>query len=117
METAGAYLSFPVNAYEEPDISTAISYYKPAITSSIEQAKTQEPFRYFLYFARFPIWSESPVDLKGRRGMRIELTDLRFGVPGAGAFPCIALETDRHQVLQTWFTYGSGTQLGWGTAP
>ncbi len=117
VETAGAYLSFPVNAYEEPDISTARIYYKPAITSGIEQAKTQEPFRYFLYFARFPIWSESPVELKGKRGARIELTDLRFGTPGAGAFHCIALENDRHQVLQTWFTYGSGTQFGWGTAP
>jgi inner membrane protein len=117
VETARGYLSFPVNAYEEPDITTAAAYYKPAITGSMDAAKTEEPFRYFLYFARFPIWSESPVDLNGKRGTRIELTDLRFGSPGAGSFHCIALENDRNQVLQTWFTYGPGTQLGWGMRP
>lgn len=117
VETTQAYLSFPMNAYQEPDVKAASTYYKPAITGSIEQAKAEEPFRYFVYFARFPVWSESPVELNGRRGKRIELTDLRFGSPGAGSFHCIALENDRNQVLQTWFTYGAGTQLGWGSAP
>jgi inner membrane protein len=117
VETAGAYLSFPVDTYGEPDINTAAVYYKPATTDSIASVKTQEPFRYFLYFARFPVWTESPVDLNGKRGKRIDLTDLRFGSPGAGSFHCIALENDRNQVLKTWFTYGSGTQLGWSVAP
>jgi len=117
VETNRGYLSFPVDAHEEPDINTAATYYKPAVTDSIRAAEGEEAFRYFLYFARFPIWSESPVDLHGKRGKRIELTDLRFGTPGAGSFHCIALENDRNQVLQTWFTYGPGTQFGWGTTP
>jgi inner membrane protein len=112
VETAGAYLSIPMNSYGELDMLDAQTYFKPAVTASIENAKKEEPFRYFRYFARFPIWSEAPVDLDGRTGKRIELTDLRFGTPGAGSFHCIALEDDRNQVLQTWFTYGSGTQLG-----
>lgn len=117
VETSGAYLSFPVSAYREPDINNASVYYKPALTDSITSAKSEEPFRYFLYFARFPIWSESPVELNGNRGKRIDLTDLRFGSPGAGSFHCIALEDDRNQVLKTWFTYGPGTQLGWSVTP
>ena len=117
VETTGAYLSIPVDSYGEMDMLNAQTYFKPAATPGIERAKKEEPFRYFLYFARFPIWSEAPVDLDGKTGKRVELTDVRFGAPGAGAFHCIALENGGNQVLQTWFTYGSGNQLGWGAKP
>jgi inner membrane protein len=117
VETTGAYLSIPVDSYGEMDMLNAQTYFKPAATPSIDRAKNDEPFRYFRYFARFPIWSEAPVDLDGKTGKRIELTDLRFGTPGAGAFHCIALENEGNQVLQTWFTYGPGTQLGWRAKP
>ncbi len=113
VETSRTYLSLPVDAYEELDLTNAQTYFKPAITLSIDRAKAEEPFRYFLYFARFPVWSESPVEIHGKPAKRIELTDLRFGTPGAGSFHCIALEDGRNQILQTWFTYGSGTEFGW----
>ncbi len=115
VETNGGYLSVPVDAYAELDLTNAQSYFKPAVTPTIEHAKAEEPFRYFLYFARFPVWSETPVEVDGKPGVRVELTDLRFGSPGAGSFHCIALADSRSQIVQSWFTYGSGADLGWRT--
>jgi hypothetical protein len=44
----------------------------------------------------------------------VELTDLRFGRPQSGSFHWVALETANFHVLQDWFTFGSGLDLGWG---
>lgn len=92
-------------------------FFKPAMRPSLQSAIETEAFTYFSYFSRFPVWSEEPVTTAQGPGTRIDLVDLRFGVPGAGSLHCIALENNRYQVLGSWFTYGSGTQLGWGTQP
>lgn len=115
VETAGDYRVIGVDPLGQPDFENARTWYKLAMTPSLANAKTVEPFRFFVYFARFPIWSVNPtLTNNGLAATRVELTDLRFGVPGAGAFHCIALENARNQVLQTWFRYGSGRDVGWG---
>ena len=53
-----------------------------------------------------------PVALRGGSGKRIELTDLRFGKPGAGNFHCVAVEDSSGKILASWFTYGSGRISG-----
>jgi inner membrane protein len=108
VETAGTYRLNTVNPLRAFDEQAAQVFYKPASRKSIENAKRTEPFRYFLYFARFPVWSEAPALLDGSQGIRVDLTDLRFGRPWAGSFHCIALENARHEVIRSWFTYGSG---------
>ena len=50
-------------------------------------------------------------------GQRFELTDLRFGSPGAGAFHCVAVVDVAGRVRDSWFTYGSGRELGWQLGP
>jgi hypothetical protein len=79
----------------------------------LARARRTRPFAYFLYFARFPIWSVQPVDLKDSAGKRIELTDLRFGQPGRGDFHCVAVENPTGKIVGSWFTFGSGADLGW----
>ena len=113
VETSGDYQLLEVNALAQLNVGDVQTYYKPAVTPAIENAERTEPFRYFQYFARFPVWSEQPVQLEAGQGTRLDLTDLRFGIPGAGSFHCIALMAG-NQVLQSWFTYGSGIDLGWG---
>jgi inner membrane protein len=108
VETAATYRLNPVNPLGAFDQQAAQVFYKPPSRESIENAKRTEPFRYFLYFARFPVWSEAPALLDGNQGTRVDLTDLRFGRPWAGSFHCIALENGRHEVIRSWFTYGSG---------
>jgi hypothetical protein len=108
VETARAYEVVPVDALGQLDTEGARIFYKPAPTRAIESAQAEPAFRYFRYFARFPVWSEQPVMLEQEEGRRVELTDLRFGEPGAGAFHSIALEDRSSRVLRSWFTFGSG---------
>lgn len=115
VETAADYRMVAFDPLEQLDMQNAHIWYKPAMTASLESAKATEPFRYFVYFARFPLWSITPtITEDGRPAKRVELTDLRFGVPGAGLFHCIALENSANRVLQSVFTWGSGRDLGWG---
>ncbi len=115
VETAADYRTVALDPLDQLDMENAHTWYKAAMTASLTSAKATEPFRYFVYFARFPLWSVTPtVTSDGRAAKRVELTDLRFGVPGAGSFHCIALENGADQVLESVFTWGSGRDLGWG---
>lgn len=114
VETSQAYRTLRVDTLEELDLASAEIFYKPEVTQAIENAKASEPFRYCVYFFRFPVWSEQPVITTNGDDRRIELTDLRFGVPGTGSFHAVALENSVNKVLGSWFTFGSGTDLGWG---
>jgi inner membrane protein len=114
IETAARYELIPVNTLGQFNPEEGRAFFKPALTPTLESAKRTAAFRYFAYFARFPVWSESPVVMDPAPGTRVQLTDLRFGTPGAGSFHCIALENHQNQVLQSWFTFGSGAELGWG---
>jgi inner membrane protein len=111
VETRDSYRVSRVYTLADANPQTADVFYKPAARQSIENAKRTEPFRYFLYFARFPVWSEAPAEVNGVEGTRIDLTDLRFGVPWAGSFHCVAIENSRNEVLQSRFTYRSGSDL------
>jgi inner membrane protein len=112
VETTRTYLLMPVDVLSEIDPENAAVFYKPPVTRFLENAKATEPFRYFLYFARFPVWSEEPVIWKQSDGKRLELTDLRFGAPHAGSFHCVAVENGSGKIIESLFTYGSGRELG-----
>ena len=115
VETSGDYRDAELDALGQPDFEHGRTWYKIPLTQSLENAKATEPFRYFLYFARFPVWSVTPVIMPdGKQAKRIELTDLRFGIPGAGSFHCIAFEDSEGQVMDSLFTFGSGRNLGRG---
>ena len=114
METIRSYQVLEVNALGQLDVSSARVYYKAPLSAGVEAAKAAEPFRFFQYFSRFPVWSSDLVQSGDRRGTRIELADLRFGDPGHGAFHAIAFENDRNAVVNSWFTFGSGAEWGWG---
>lgn len=109
VETPSAYRSVDVNTVSGFDLNTAETFYKPPLSATIRNAERTEPFRYFLYFARFPVWSESPVPIGGDQGTRLSLGDLRFGTPQTGSFHCIAIINTRNEVVRSWFTYGSGS--------
>jgi inner membrane protein len=114
VETERTFQALPVNTLSEVDLTSAQVFFKAPEEPAIEAAKQTESFRFFLYFARFPVWSESRVSLDSGPGLRVELTDLRFGRPQGGSFHCVALEDRNYRVLQDWFTFGSGLSLGWG---
>ncbi|MBV8897485.1 MAG: metal-dependent hydrolase [Acidobacteriaceae bacterium] len=114
VETERTYEVLPVNTLGQLDLATVQVYFKAPLEPAIEAAKQTSAFRFLQYFARFPVWSESRVTLEAGAGERVELTDLRFGQPQRGSFHCVALENAGYQVLGSWFTVGSGMDLGWG---
>jgi inner membrane protein len=114
VETARDYRTMNVDAFGQLEPQYARTFYKSPVTPGRERAAATEPFRYFLYFARFPVWSEETVTAGASPRRRLELTDLRFGTPGSGSFHCIALENAQGAILRTWFTFGSGAHLGRG---
>jgi inner membrane protein len=116
VETERDYRSLDIDALGQLQPQTAAIFYKPPVTPGLQRASATRPFRYFLYFARFPVWSEEEITSDSGPEKRLDLTDLRFGTPGVGSFHCVALENARDAVLRTWFTFGSGANLGRGAA-
>jgi inner membrane protein len=113
VETRAKYLSLSVRIGAPLDVEAARVFYKPPVTKELTKVKETEPFRYFSYFARFPVWSQQPAPLETGMGRRFDLTDLRFGTPGAGSFHCIALMNQNGVLLSDEFTFGSGREIGW----
>jgi inner membrane protein len=103
VETARAYQRLDIDALGQLDTAAAETFYKPAVTAAYLNAKATAPFRYFLYFARFPVWSEEPTMTSEGAGTRLVASDLRFGTPQSGSFHCVAVENGRHQVLHASF--------------
>ncbi len=113
VETQDKYQLFIVNPITSLTFETPATFYKPPVDATLTAARSADPFRYFLYFARFPVWSLEPAIGEHTRGTRLDLTDLRFGRPGRGSFHCIGYEDARNQLVEKWFTYSSGANLGW----
>ena len=76
----------------------------------MEGARQSEPFHFFQYFARFPVWDVETVQGQSGALTRVELTDLRFGQPHRGSFHAIAFVKPGGEVLRSWFTYADGNQ-------
>jgi inner membrane protein len=111
--TKTTWREFNLNTLGQLNTESAQSFFRIPLSEAIANARRTAEFSYFIYFARFPVWSIQPVGLSDGTGKRIELTDLRFGEPGRGSFHCVALENPAGRILGAWFTFGSGTELGW----
>lgn len=114
VETARAYQRMEVNVLGQLEPPEPETFYKPAVTPAYQNAKATAPFAYFLYFARFPVWSQEPI-ATGGTGTRLVVSDLRFGTPQSGSFHCVAVENAHNQVLHAGFTVGAETNLQWDT--
>ncbi len=117
VETAADYRLMNVQPLGQLDPDAGRVFYKQPIGPAFQSAEQTEAFRYFLYFSRFPVRSHAPVSMEQGVGTRIDLVDLRFGEPGSGSLHAIALLNRSNQVLGSWFTYGTGSNLGWGNQP
>jgi inner membrane protein len=104
VETATAYRVYAgFNPFQSFEPELGAVFFKPAVDGAMTAAMRTEPFRYFAYFARFPLWTVSPASLDQTDVSRVELTDLRFGNPGQTLFHCVALENSRGLILQSLF--------------
>jgi inner membrane protein len=105
VETSRSYRLVPVDTLGQLEPGNALIFYKPSLRGALEVAKRSEPFRYFLYFARFPVWSEDKTFNGEGWTVRVELYDLRFGLPGTGPFHCEAIENGQGHLLKSEFKF------------
>jgi inner membrane protein len=105
VETSRSYRVLPVDAIGQLEPEDSLVFYKPFLRETLQIAKHTEPCRYFLYFARFPVWSEDKTLNGDVRAIRLELYDLRFGLPGAGPFHCEAIEDGQGHLLKSEFKF------------
>lgn len=115
VETASSYQVGTFNLLTSSLSEGVETFLKLPRDPAIEAARKTEPFHFFEYFARFPVWSEEPASTTGPKITRLDLTDLRFGRPGVGSFHSIALVDAGGQILSSQFTFGTGDKLGWAT--
>jgi inner membrane protein len=113
VETPDEFQKTKVSALNQASFDDALLFYKPPVTKLLETVRSDDPFRYFLYFSRFPVWSFQPVTGEHTRGTRADLTDLRFGVPSGGSFHCVAYLDEAGKLIERRFTYGTGSGIGW----
>ena len=107
VETQDAYRIVETGALDLSNASDSRVFFKPAQGVAYKAAVRNEAFRYFLYFSRFPVWGIEPVQLNSGVGKHLDLSDLRFGVPGEGSFHAIALVDAAGQLLESGFRFDS----------
>jgi inner membrane protein len=108
VETESSWRVFDVNLLGEFDPTAGRILYKPEPdarqAAAAAAARRTEAFRVFLDFSRYPYWRFDPVD-QPENGIRVEVMDLRFGLPPRGGFVASALVDQNGRVVESGFRY------------
>jgi inner membrane protein len=95
-------MRFQVNVRQEFDPEAGLIIYKAAPSPAIDAARLAHPFRVFLQFAQYPLWSVSAAD-RPESAHEVTVTDWRF------PFGATALVDSSNHVLSSSFHYGANT--------
>src|SRR5206468_11237100 len=80
VQSASSYTLFNLNVREPFDPMLGASFYQPDDIAIIRLVSQTEPFRVFLDFSQYPVWTITP-ELDSPGHLRVQMTDLRFGTP------------------------------------
>jgi len=105
IETEDAFRMVRTGVIALTNSTDARIFRKPPMDPLYLAVMRTKPFRYMAYFSRFPVWDFEPIRLVSGIGERVEMTDLRFGTPGAGDFHASALTDASGRVLETDFGF------------
>jgi|SRR5580704_5688842 inner membrane protein len=95
-------MRFQVNVRQEFDPAAGTIIYKAAPSPAIDAARQSHPFRVFLPFAQYPLWSVT--DVGSPEGAHdVSVTDWRF------PFGATALVDASNRVISSSFHYGGNT--------
>jgi inner membrane protein len=95
-------MRFLMNVRQEFDPAAGTIIYKAAPSPAIDAARLAHPFRVFLQFAQYPLWSVSAVD-SPEGAHDVTVTDWRF------PFGSTALVDSSNRVIWSSFHYGTNT--------
>jgi inner membrane protein len=95
-------MRFQVNVFQQFDPAAGSIVYKPAPSAAMDAASQAHPFRVFLPFAQYPLWSVSAAD-NPDGAHNVSVTDWRF------PFGATALVDSSNHVISSSFHYGANT--------
>jgi inner membrane protein len=95
-------MHFPLNVRQDFDPEAGSIIYKAAPSPAMDAARLAHPFRVFLQFAQYPLWSVSAAD-SPEGAHDVAVTDWRF------PFGATALVDSSNRVISSSFHYGANT--------
>jgi inner membrane protein len=98
------YGLFDLNVQQPFDPTTGPFFYKAEDSPAIRRAAETEAFRSFQAFAQYPLWTVTPV-YDPPNGVRVQLSDMRFGTPRRGGFKAIAILDSQLRVVRSEFSF------------
>jgi len=104
VEGSRFYGRFDLDVRNAFDPTTGPFYYKAEDGPALRSASETEPFRIFQDFAQYPIWTVTPVS-DPPNGVRVQLSDMRFGTPRQGGFRAIAILDSQLRVQTSKFLF------------
>jgi inner membrane protein len=93
-----------LNIQQPFDPTTGPFFYKAEDSPAIRRASETEAFRTFQTFAQYPLWTITPV-YDPPNGVRVQLSDMRFGTPRRGGFKAIAILDSQLKVVRSEFSF------------
>jgi inner membrane protein len=98
------YGLFDLNVQKPFDPTTGPFFYQAEDSPAIRRASETEAFRAFQAFVQYPLWTVTPV-YDPPNGVRVELSDMRFGTPRRGGFKAIAILDSQLRVVRSEFYF------------
>jgi len=108
VQAESSYTLFNLNILQPFDPMLGTSFYQPEDIAVIRLASQTEPFRVFLDFSQYPVWTITP-ELDSPGNLRVQMVDLRFGTPRQPGFAAIAIVDAQSRVVRSWFSFLKAT--------
>ncbi|MBI5281836.1 MAG: metal-dependent hydrolase [Candidatus Solibacter usitatus] len=105
VETPRSWRVLPVNLLGDFDPEAGQSWYKPDSAPIDAAVRRSATGRVFLDFSQAPLWRLTPASTP-EGGLRVRVYDLRFGLPGRGAFGMEAILDSSGKVVRQRFRFG-----------
>jgi inner membrane protein len=95
---------FDLDVRKPFDPTTGPFFYRAEDSPALRLAAETKPFRVFQTFAQYPFWTVTPLS-DPPNGLRVKLSDMRFGTPRRGGFRAIAILDAQLRVVSSWFSF------------
>ncbi|MBN9657511.1 MAG: metal-dependent hydrolase [Acidobacteria bacterium] len=106
VETSSAWHVVPLDLHREFDPDSGRTFPKPDITAVRAAVLATETARVFLDFSQAALWRITPTP-SPEGAVSVTVHDLRFGLPGEGAFSAEWIVDPRGRVVHEGFMFGT----------
>jgi inner membrane protein len=107
VETPTAWRVIPLDLTSDFDPDGGNMYIKPDVSAILQPVARTETAQVFLGFSSCPLWRVTPIS-NPEGGTSVRIFDLRFGLPGKGAFSADFVIDASGKVLSQKFRFGDG---------